>query len=51
MTTRAMLHQLETLIYSATEKEKDILTDVNEKLREIYSNFYQRMPNNEGIVL
>lgn len=51
MTTRAMLHQLETLTYNVTEEEKDILTDVNEKLREIYSNFYQRMPSKEGIVL
>lgn len=51
MTTRAVLHQLETLTYNITEEEKDILTDVNERLREIYSNFYRRMPNKEGIVL
>ena len=29
MTTRAALHQLETLTYNVTEKEKDILTEVN----------------------
>ena len=51
MTTRAALHQLETLTYNVTEKEKDILTEVNGKLREIYSEFYRRMPNKEGIVL
>lgn len=45
-----MLHQFETLTYNVAE-EKDILTDVNEKLREIYSNFYQRMPNKEGRAL
>ena len=51
MTTRAALHQLETLTYNVTEEEKGILTEVNEKLREIYSEFYRRMPNKEGIVL
>ena len=51
MKTRAALHQIETLTYNVTEEEKDILTDVNEKFRELYSNFYRRMPNKEGIVL
>ena len=51
MTIRAALHQLETLTYNVTEEEKGILTEVNEKLREIYSEFYRRMPNKEGIVL
>ena len=51
MTTRAALHQLETLTYNVTEEEKDILSEVNEKLREIYSEFYRRMPNKEGLVL
>ena len=51
MTTRAALHQLETLTYNVTEEEKGILTEVNKKLREIYSEFYRRMPNKEGIVL
>ena len=45
MTTRAALHQLETLTYNVTEEEKGILTEVNKKLREIYSEFYRRMPN------
>ena len=36
---------------NVTEEEKGILTEVNEKLREIYSEFYKRMPNKEGIVL
>ena len=48
MTTRAALHQLETLTYNVTEEEKDILSEVNEKL---YSEFYRRMPNKEGLVL
>ena len=51
MTTRAALYQLETLTYNVTEEEKGILTEVNKKLREIYSEFYRRMPNKEGIVL
>ena len=51
MTTRTALHQLETLTYNVTEEEKGILTEVNEKLREIYSELYRRMPNKEGIVL
>ena len=49
--TRAALYQLETLTYNVTEKEKDIFTEVNGKLREICSEFYRRMPNKEGIVL
>ncbi len=51
MSTRAVLHQLETLTYNVTEDEKDTLADVNEKLRELYSAFYRRMPNKEGLVL
>ena len=51
MKTRSLLHQLETLTYSVTEKEKDTLIDVNEKLREVYTKFYKRMPNREGIIL
>ena len=35
MTTRAALHQLETLTYNVTEEEKDILSEVNEKLYSV----------------
>ena len=51
MSTRATLHQLETLTYSATEGERDVLADVNTKLKEILTSFYRKMPNRGGIVL
>ena len=51
MTTRAVLHQIENLTYNVTEEERDTLTDVNEKLKDIYSEFYRRMPHKEGLVL
>ena len=49
MTTRAALHHLENLTYNVTEKEKDILTEANGKLREIYSEYYRRCPTRHSI--
>ena len=51
MSTRATLHQLETLTYNVTEEEKDVLADVNVHLKQILSSFYSKMPHKDGIVL
>ena len=51
MSTRAVLHQLETLTYNVTENEKETLVDVNHKLKDLYCTFYERMPHKEGLIL
>ena len=51
MSTRAVLHQIETLTYNITEKEKDILSDLDRSLRDLYSRTYCKLPNKDGLSL
>ena len=51
MSTRAVLHQIETLTYNITENEKEVLTDLNSSLRKLYSSTYNRLPNKDGLAL
>lgn len=51
MSTRAVLHQIETLTYNITKNEKDVLADLNKKLRELYSSTYSRLPHKDGLAL
>ena len=51
MSTRAVLHQLETFTYNVTENEKETLVDVSQKLKDPYSTFYECMPHKESLIL
>jgi len=47
----ATLHRLETLTYCATNDTKHVFDDVSEKLENIYSDTYKKLPATDGLVL
>lgn len=51
MSTRATLHQIETLTYNVTENEREVLSDLSSKLKELYANSYDKLPNKDGLAL
>ena len=51
MSTRAVLCQIENLTYNVTDNEKEILADIREKLADVHSKFYARMPRKEGLII
>ena len=51
MKVQATLHRLETLTYCAMNNIKHIFADVSEKLENIYSDTYKKLPATDGLVL
>lgn len=49
MSARSLLHQIETITYIMNEKE--VLTDLNQSLKELYSSVQNKVPNKDGLVL
>ena len=49
--TRALLHQIETLTYTVTENERQVLLDLNDNLKQLYGTTYDKLPKKDGIAL
>jgi len=48
---RVVAKNLETLTYNFTEEDAHVVEELAQELESVYTKFYEKLPNKEGLIL